>query len=118
MGLFLHKIQKNMLLHHIVSPEWWDKFTDSNFYESETLQQEGFIHFSKPEQVEATLNRFFVGIPKLILLHIEEELLEAELRYESAGDHGVFPHLYGALNKNAVIKVEIIESSSDGKWYL
>ncbi|MDI9871771.1 DUF952 domain-containing protein [Flectobacillus roseus] len=105
-----------MLLHHIVTPEWWAKFEGLSHYESETLAQETFIHFSTPEQVEGTLNRFFVGFPRLILLHINQDLLEAELKFESAGDHGVFPHLYGKLNMSAVTQVEVIQPDIDGIW--
>ena len=79
------------------------------FYEADSLALEGFIHTSKAEQVQGVLSRYYAGQTNLLLLHIDEEKLTAPLEYELAPSvNEMFPHIYGRLNLNAVIKIENI----------
>jgi uncharacterized protein (DUF952 family) len=43
-----------------------------------------------------------------LLLQIDESQLEFEVKYEAATNHELFPHLYGAINKTAIISIEKI----------
>ena len=53
------------------------------------------------------LDRFYRGVPNLVLLHIDESLLTAPLVVEQLGDAPEpFPHLYGPLNIDAVVHVD------------
>ena len=80
-------------------------------YAPSSLSLEGFIHCSTADQVSATAKRWFAGEKDLLLLRIDTQILAAELKYEAprnAGperQHERFPHLYGALNLDAVIEV-------------
>ena len=70
---------------------------------------EGFIHLSTDEQWAGVLDRFYVGATDLVLLHIDEMLLTAPLVYEQLGDAPEeFPHLYGLLNPDAVVHVDLL----------
>ena len=104
------------LVHHLVSPTVWSAFEGKDYYEAESLLTEKFIHFSLPEQVEGTLNRFFGGTELLYLLHIDSDLLTSTLVFETSGEHGVFPHLYGPLNKSAIKAIEEIRPQADGRF--
>jgi uncharacterized protein (DUF952 family) len=104
------------IIYHLVLPSWWESFEDKDFYESETLEQETFIHLSTKNQVEGTLNNYFKGTEKLFLLHIEVQKLTSQLVFEDLHGHGTFPHLYGRLNKKAVIEIENITPNSDGTF--
>ncbi len=95
-----------MLLYHIVAASDWEVYASQDFYETPSLHTEGFIHLSTAAQVPGTLQRFFAGRTDLLLLHIETDKLNAELKFESVADHGVFPHLYGRLNADAIVAVE------------
>ncbi len=103
-------------LYHIVSPEWWAKFSDLDYYESETLSVEKFIHLSTSGQVQGTLNNYFVGKAQLLLLHLDMDKLSAELRFETVRNADTFPHLYGRLNKDAILKVEELLPNPDGTF--
>jgi uncharacterized protein (DUF952 family) len=41
----------------------------------------------------------------MFLLNVDESKLHAELKYEAA-DGELFPHLYGPLNLDAIVKVD------------
>ena len=102
-------------IYHIVFPEWWDNFANKDYYESETLAEEKFIHLSTFEQVNGTLTNYFKGYERLFLLHIDVSKLTSNLVYEDLFDIGiVFPHLYGRLNKDAVLEVQELLVDVDG----
>jgi uncharacterized protein (DUF952 family) len=102
-------------IYHIVHPEWWETFANKDYYESETLSEENFIHLSTLEQVNVTLANYFKGSKRLFLLHINVSKLTSNLVYEDLFDTGIaFPHLYGRLNKDAVVEVQELLVDKDG----
>jgi uncharacterized protein (DUF952 family) len=102
-------------VYHLVSPEWWDTFSDKDYYESETLQEEKFIHFSTREQVNGTLVNYFKGVQRIFLLHIDTSKLTSKLVFEDLFSIGInFPHLYGRLNKDAVFEVQELLADENG----
>ena len=68
--------------------------------------EEGFIHCSTKEQIAEVLKRYYANQKELMLLHINPVLLIAELKYEIATQGDLFPHVYGAINRDAIIKIE------------
>jgi uncharacterized protein (DUF952 family) len=96
-----------MTICHIISETDWKKAQDEGSYQPASLQLEGFIHFSTPQQVLATASRFYAHQSGLLLLFVETGQLTSELCYESAaGTAEQFPHLYGPLNLEAVVDVQ------------
>lgn len=103
------------IVYHLVSPEWWETFANKDYYESETLQEETFIHLSTREQVNGTLVNYFKGVERIFLLNIDASKLTAPLVFEDLFGIGIeFPHLYGRLNKDAVFVVEELLANKDG----
>ncbi len=98
-------------IYHITKSSWWNKFSSSDDYESETLQEEGFIHCSTRAQVDGVLERYYANQKGLVLLYINASLLRAELKYEVATFGQSFPHVYGKINKDAIIRAEEIQSN-------
>jgi uncharacterized protein (DUF952 family) len=98
----------NKLIYHITTPELWEKQQNQDFYEAESLKSEGFIHCSTKEQVAGVLERYFKGVSEILLLHLAVEKLTSELKYEVATAGELFPHIFGTINKDAIIEVEWI----------
>jgi uncharacterized protein (DUF952 family) len=97
------------MIYHVVKEADWQEALRQGFYEAESLAKEGFIHTSHATQVAGVLERYYKGQSNLLLLHINEEKLTAPLKYELAPSvNEEFPHIYGRLNMNAVVKVESI----------
>lgn len=94
------------LIYHITSANDWAKYETQSDYEVGSLQTEGFIHLSEKPQVAGVLERYYQNVPDLLLLHIDGDRLTHELKYEQSTNDEQFPHLYGPLNKDAVVKIE------------
>ena len=97
------------MIYHVTSNTDWQKALQQGFYEHPSLAAEGFIHTSKEEQVKSVLERYYQNQQDLLLLHIDETKLTAALKYELAPSvNEEFPHIYGALNLDAVVATTII----------
>ncbi|WP_375443334.1 DUF952 domain-containing protein [uncultured Fibrella sp.] len=97
------------MIYHIVTKADWERQADEAEYEAPSLRTEGFIHLSTKEQVAGVLERYYQNVADLLLLQIDPNKLMHNLRYEAATNNEHFPHLYGKLNKDAVVMVEEIK---------
>ncbi|CCH56419.1 hypothetical protein BN8_05753 [Fibrisoma limi BUZ 3] len=98
----------NEFVYHIVSAVDWANWADKPTYEAASLRSEGFIHLSTDKQVAGVLERYYQGVPDLLLIQIDPARLTHELTYEVSTNNDHFPHLYGPLDKDAVVSVEAI----------
>ena len=103
------------LIVHICLPLIWQEAEHNGEYRGDTLDTQGFIHCSKPEQVLKVANAYYSNQQDLLLTWIDPQKLEPELRWEAA-DEDVFPHIYGPLNLNAVVGKTRLLPNSHG-WF-
>lgn len=105
---------------HITSKEAWQQAQAVGEYRAESLESEGFIHCSTPAQVCEVGERYYKGQRGLVLLAIAPERLRAPLMYEGPDDqsYGYYPHIYGAINLDAVIGVLPFEPGGSGRFEL
>jgi uncharacterized protein (DUF952 family) len=102
-----------MYLYHITDSASWDAAQNQGEYHAASLETEGFIHLSEHHQLKGVIERYFLNQTDLVLLEIDHALLQAEVRYEVVPIHGTFPHLYGVLNLDAVIRIMPFEPGQD-----
>ena len=84
-------------------------------------RSDGFLHLSTASQVAGTLRRFFAGRADLVLLTIDRATITAgALRFELATDGGPerFPHVYAAIPRAAVVRVDQLQLRQDGNHEL
>ncbi|NMG11319.1 DUF952 domain-containing protein [Brasilonema sp. UFV-L1] len=103
---------------HITQEEKWEDAKLNGRYRGDTLDSEGFIHCSTPTQIIKVANTFFRNQNGLVLLYIDSHKVKAEIRYECVEGDGIFAHIYGALNLDAVFKVLDFEHGEDGLFEL
>jgi uncharacterized protein (DUF952 family) len=107
------------IILHITTRDAWERATVSRSYRADTLESQGFIHCSKPEQVIRVANSLFRGQDNLVLLCIDSGEVDAEIRYENLeGGEQRFPHIYGPLNVEAVVRVLDFKPCPDGAFVL
>lgn len=95
-----------MLIYHVVLPEVWENFQDKDEYEAESLKTEGFIHCSYKNQLDEVLQRYYKDAERVVILHINPHYLKSELVAEPSTNREIFPHIYGKINKSAIIETE------------
>lgn len=97
----------------------WDAAVAQGAYAAESLASEGFIHCSTPAQILAVADARFRGQGGLVLLCIDADRLDSEVRYENLeGGTVLFPHVYGPVNLDAVLKVVAFSPEADGSFRL
>ena len=94
-------------------PAVWENFKNENEYEAESLMTEGFIHCSFADQLEGVLRRYYSNAKKVLILTIEPEKLTSKLVNEPSTNNEIYPHIYGKINRAAIVKIEDRELSTD-----
>jgi glutathione S-transferase len=111
-----------MQIRHIALVSDWEAAVAAGEYRvsslGTTIDDEGFIHASTPEQVEGTARRFYADVEgPLVVLCLDTERLEAggvPVRFDEVAPGVEFPHLYAALPVGLVDDVRPAAFDADG----
>jgi uncharacterized protein (DUF952 family) len=108
------------VIFHISSPADWQAAQQAGDYRSSTrgrtLEDEGFIHCSRLDQVAGVLAAYYSGAGPLLLLTIDPALLTAGWRDDEIAPGVVYPHVYGPINLEAVVAVTPLDIGPDGSY--
>ena len=106
------------LIYHITSRTSWSAAQKSGAYTADSLASQGFIHCSNADQVLRVANAIFRHQTDLVMLEIDLTRLKSEVRWEPGTDatDEMFPHLYGPLNLDAVVRVLDFPPDADGQF--
>ena len=97
------------IIYHVTTKGEWETAEQQGFYVAPSLESEGFIHCSEEQQVKGVLERYYKGKADLVKLVIDTTRLKHELKYELAPSvNEEFPHVFGPINADAVIRTETI----------
>lgn len=105
------------MIMHILNHAAMKQTLFDGVYAPSSLQKEGFIHCSTPDQVLEVANSIYKGKSDLLLMLIDEEKVESRIVYEDLYELGkLFPHIYGPLNLDAVIQTVEFTPGADGEF--
>ena len=108
------------IFHIAEVAKWNEALAEGDYRQSTlgyTLNQAGFIHCSRRDQVEAVANAIYRDRTALVLLLIDREKVRAEIRDENQeGGSQLFPHIYGPLNLDAVASVLPFAPGVEGRF--
>ena len=95
----------------------WEERKDKAFWGRRNIASGGFIHCSSIEYFWRVAPNFKSVQEDLMLVCIDESKLDAEVRYEDDGGYGrVYPHIYGLVNRDAVVQVLPFLKDADGNF--
>jgi uncharacterized protein (DUF952 family) len=104
------------LFHIAERAEWGAAGID---YAPAAFEREGFVHCSFGHQVLATAHRYYRGRDDLVLLEIDESKLTAPVVVEPSPATGErFPHVYGRIDRGAVVAEHELRIAADGGFVL
>ncbi len=75
---------------------------------------DGYIHFSTAAQAAETARLHFSGRAGLVLVAVDTSMLGDTLKWEASRGGDLFPHLYEALQLDAVVSVHPLPLGDDG----
>lgn len=103
------------MIYKILPEAEWAAARDARRFAGSAVDlADGFIHFSTALQARETAQRYFHGQEGLVVLSVDSESLGDRLRWEPSRGGDLFPHLYGALDCEAVIAVAPAPLDADG----
>jgi uncharacterized protein (DUF952 family) len=113
-----------MTIYHITSRTEWESARLRGEYTAPSLSNEGFIHCSTARQILHVANAFYRGRTDLVLLVLDETAARPEVRWEppagppAAGisEADLFPHIFGPVNLECVIRVLDFAPGPDGTF--
>ena len=97
------------------APEWQAAESAGVYAGSAVDWQDGYIHFSTGTQVAETAARYFAGMTDLVLVAVEADRFDAQLKWEPSRGGVLFPHLYGVLAVEAVLWVRPLPLDPAGR---
>lgn len=115
-----HLQHKHEMIYHIAKAKDWDLAQEGKVYKPASLKTARFIHAATKHQLTKLVRSgTFTSEHQWILLTLDPLKVQAEIRYEPGDDtpgfksqpNELFPHIYGPLNLDAIVKAEQLPSN-------
>lgn len=103
-------------IFHITDAVSWRASRWKGYLGGDSLERDGYLHFSLRNQVERVANTLYHGQQGLVVLEVDPHRADAPVRMEAAENGETFPHLYGPLDVSAVIRVHELHRRPDGSF--
>ena len=93
------------LTYHLTPRAWWEAADPDAPLRAPTLATEGFIHCTDDAvEMVATANRHYSSDPgEFVILTIDLDRISSAWRVANPG--GVYPHVFGPIDRPAILKV-------------
>jgi uncharacterized protein (DUF952 family) len=105
------------IIYHLTPADYYNSLPAEQPYRPREFDRDGFIHCTTGEErlllVADTLYRRVPG--EFLLLMIDERKVTSPVKYENSGGI-LFPHIYGALNRDAIVRVVAVGRREDGTF--
>ncbi len=89
---------------HLATPSDWAAAQDSGEVAPPSLALEGFIHCSRPDQLEGTISRHFDGVDELVLLRLDLAAMGDAIVWDEVRAGERYPHVYRPLAVTEVVE--------------
>ena len=110
-------MESGSVIYHLTPAKYFNSLPTDQPYRPREFDRDGFIHCTTGEErlllVADTIYRRVPG--EFLLLMIDERKVTAPVKYENSGGI-LFPHIYGALNRDAIVRVVAVGRREDGTF--
>jgi uncharacterized protein (DUF952 family) len=105
------------VIYHLITRTAWEAARSASEYRAESLETEGFIHCSQDlEQMLQVANRLYAGRDDMLVLEVDTDRLDSPIKREPSRSGEIYPHIYGPLNKNAVVRALSLKADANGSF--
>ncbi len=107
-----------MRILHCARQSDWAASQELPCYGQAMCDRDGFIHCSPIEYFYRVAPNFRDRADELLLLLIETDRLQSEVRWEDGGDEAIrlYPHVYGPIDRDAIVGVLPYLHDDAGNW--
>jgi len=107
------------IVYHMLPAAVWEALPANEPYRAATLDTEGFVHCTAEGPIlETVANRFYRSEGgNWLILAVDLRQVTAPVRWEEADGH-LFPHVYGPIERAAVVEVIPFGRNEDGSYEL
>jgi uncharacterized protein (DUF952 family) len=104
------------LAYHGTPRKYFESLDPSEPYVPGPFAREGFIHTTEGREAAAiTLTKYYkTSAEPWVVLYIDQDRVTSPIRYDDPAE--VFPHIYGPLNRDAIVAVKDIARAADGTF--
>lgn len=104
------------LTYHLVPRDPWAASEGEPRYEAPSLAIEGFIHCTDgAAEMVATANRHYREDPRPFLV-LTIDLDECGSPWRIEDERGIYPHVFGRIDRAAVLRVAPAPRDTDGRF--
>jgi uncharacterized protein (DUF952 family) len=102
--------------YHLTPIAWWEAADAGAPYAAPSLAEEGFIHATDgADELIATANRHYRDDRRpFVALLVDLDAVAAPWSVEDA--RGIYPHIFGPIDRVAILSVAPIERDPDGRF--
>jgi uncharacterized protein (DUF952 family) len=106
------------VIYHLVPIDYWESQPADRPYVPADYAREGFMHCTQgAEQLAIVANRYYRNDRRAwLVLVLDEQAIAAEVKYEPGSDGLLYPHIYGALNRDAIREILHMPRADDGTF--
>lgn len=104
------------IIYHLAFRSDWEAGLAAGEYRAPSLSEEEFIHASgDEEQMLRVATRLFAGRTDLLALDVDTDQLaeDSPVIREPARSGEIYPHVYGPINPDAVVRVRTLVPDAD-----
>lgn len=104
------------ITYHMVPKNYYEAQNSSVDYQPAEFDRDGFIHCTDGEfMVSGIAYNIFKNLnDELLVLFIDKDAVKAKTQYDDQDQ--LYPHIYGHLNRDAIIKVISMIRDRKGDW--
>jgi len=110
-------MDSNFIIYHLTPAGYFNSLPTDQPYCPREFDRDGFIHCTKDEErMLLVANTVYRRVPgDFMLLVIDERKVTSPVKYENVGGI-LFPHIYGPLNREAIVRVVAMGRRDDGAF--
>ncbi|WP_083690213.1 DUF952 domain-containing protein [Colwellia sp. UCD-KL20] len=104
-------------IYLLSSQKEYDHAVNQGKLARDSIKTEGFIHASPKNQLTRIANKYYKETINPLILVVDKSKITAEVKWEPATG-GLYPHIYGVLNTEAIIEAKTIALNKSGEFLL
>jgi uncharacterized protein (DUF952 family) len=102
-------------IYLLMAPADFDTARAAGTWDPPSRAKEGFIHASPADQLTRVANKHYGRLDEVLVATLVPEKVRAEIVWEPASN-GLYPHVYGPLNMDAVDRTARFRKGPDGRF--